>query len=140
MPRILHLTVKKKWFDMIASGEKKEEYRALKDYWGYRLCYKVQVPWGGYMSKWSKLRLGDRECLKDDCLPNFESFDVIRFRNGYNTNSPTIDIECKGIEIGNGKYEWGCTSESFIIKLGKILSIKNYTYAETNNPSMPNTR
>jgi hypothetical protein len=25
--RILHLTLKKKWFDMIASGEKREEYR-----------------------------------------------------------------------------------------------------------------
>lgn len=25
--RILHLTLKKKWFDMVASGDKKEEYR-----------------------------------------------------------------------------------------------------------------
>jgi len=31
--RILHLTLKKKWFDMIASGEKKEEYREIKKYW-----------------------------------------------------------------------------------------------------------
>ena len=26
-PRVLRLTLKRKWFDMIASGEKKEEYR-----------------------------------------------------------------------------------------------------------------
>lgn len=26
-PRILRLTLKRKWFDMIASGEKREEYR-----------------------------------------------------------------------------------------------------------------
>lgn len=28
-PRVLRLTLKKQWFDMIASGEKKEEYRTL---------------------------------------------------------------------------------------------------------------
>lgn len=31
--RILYLSVKKKWFDMIVSGEKKEEYREHKLYW-----------------------------------------------------------------------------------------------------------
>jgi len=35
--RILHLTLKKKWFDMIASGEKTEEYREIKPYWNKRL-------------------------------------------------------------------------------------------------------
>jgi len=35
--KILHLTLKKKWFDMIASGEKKEEYREIKVYWAKRL-------------------------------------------------------------------------------------------------------
>ena len=35
--RILHLTLKKKWFDMISSGIKKEEYREIKPYWNRRL-------------------------------------------------------------------------------------------------------
>ena len=35
--KILHLTIKKKWFDMIASGEKIEEYRTIKEYWTTRL-------------------------------------------------------------------------------------------------------
>ena len=35
--RILHLTVTKNWFDMIASGEKPEEYRGIKPYWEARL-------------------------------------------------------------------------------------------------------
>lgn len=30
--KILKLTLKKKWFDMIASGEKKEEYREPSDW------------------------------------------------------------------------------------------------------------
>lgn len=35
--RILHLTLKKQWFDMIASGIKREEYREIKPYWDKRL-------------------------------------------------------------------------------------------------------
>lgn len=35
--RILHLTLHKKWFDAIARGEKKEEYRECKPYWDRRL-------------------------------------------------------------------------------------------------------
>jgi hypothetical protein len=35
--KILHLTLKKQWFDMIASGEKTEEYREIKPYWTTRL-------------------------------------------------------------------------------------------------------
>ena len=31
--KVLHLTLKKKWFDMIASGEKREEYREIKTHW-----------------------------------------------------------------------------------------------------------
>lgn len=30
---MLVLPIKKKWFDMIACGEKKEEYRKIKRYW-----------------------------------------------------------------------------------------------------------
>jgi ASC-1-like (ASCH) protein len=35
--KILHLTLKKKWFDLIKSGEKKEEYREIKQYFITRL-------------------------------------------------------------------------------------------------------
>ena len=35
--KVLHLSVSKQWFDLISSGEKKEEYREIKDYWTIRL-------------------------------------------------------------------------------------------------------
>ena len=35
--KILYLTLKKKWFDMVLSGEKKDEYREIKPYWSKRL-------------------------------------------------------------------------------------------------------
>ena len=34
---ILHLTLKKKWFDLILSGKKTVEYREFKPYWKSRL-------------------------------------------------------------------------------------------------------
>jgi hypothetical protein len=36
-PHIIHLILKGKWYDMIKSGEKKEEYREITDYWKRRL-------------------------------------------------------------------------------------------------------
>ena len=33
---MLILPIKKKWFDMILSGEKKEEYREIKEYYETR--------------------------------------------------------------------------------------------------------
>lgn len=34
---MLTLTIKKKWFDLILSGKKKEEYREIKKYYDNRL-------------------------------------------------------------------------------------------------------
>ena len=34
---MLTLPIKRMWFDMIASGEKKEEYREIKEYYDSRL-------------------------------------------------------------------------------------------------------
>ena len=36
-PRILHMTLHKKWFQQIAEGIKIEEYREIKPYWTKRL-------------------------------------------------------------------------------------------------------
>ena len=40
MSRILYLTLKKKWFDLIASGEKTKEFRDIKPYWTTRFLNK----------------------------------------------------------------------------------------------------
>ena len=34
--KILHLNLKKRWFDLIAKGIKREEYREIKPYWHIR--------------------------------------------------------------------------------------------------------
>ncbi len=96
--KILHLTLKKKWFDLIASGEKKHEFRESKPYWDKRLT--------------------DGNVGKD--------FDIVRFKNGYG-DVPTIDVEFKGISFSgpklftpkHGEKIW---PETIVISLGKVLS------------------
>lgn len=91
---------------MIASGEKKEEYREVKPYWTLRL-----------------LTLEDDENPEDLEAYSYKSFDVVRFKNGYARNAPVMDVECLGIAIDDtGNPTWGYEKECFIIKLGKILN------------------
>ena len=40
---MLTLPIKKKWFDMIKSGEKKEEYREIKPYYTSRFNFEDEI-------------------------------------------------------------------------------------------------
>jgi hypothetical protein len=110
--RVLHLTLKKKWFDMIASGEKKEEYREVKPHWVGRIAkaYPGQIG-GDFMDKHIVVAY------------KFKEFDKIKFAHGYGLHRPFFYTECNGIDIGAGKPEWGAEPGTayFIIKLGKII-------------------
>ena len=88
---ILHLTLKKHWFDLIASGQKTEEYREIKPYWTSRLMTDAT---------------------------HFKHYDAVRFRNGYQRDAPEILVKCKRITIGwSPVYE----QETYIILLGRVL-------------------
>lgn len=111
--KILHLTLKKKWFDMIASGEKKEEYREIKPYWIKRLSREVYT---------------DGQPVNIYGRDSFNHFDFIEFKNGYSKGAPKFLIECKGIRIdkpfvcwyGNVNYDIN-NGEVYVIKLGNII-------------------
>ena len=106
--KILRLTLTKKWFDMIYSGEKLEEYREIKSYWIKRLIANSK-------------ELDDNGILNYKAV--FKEFDAIEFVNGYSPISQRFTIECKGIDMGQGNSNWGADVSQmyFIIKLGKIL-------------------
>lgn len=120
MPRILHLTLSAHWFQMIASGEKVEEYRDIKRYWIKRL---VKPEYHSLTSLELIKQLCKRETFTD-------KFDVIQFRNGYSKNAPTVVVELLGIHYGYpARQEWSDDNIGrwfFCLELGKILSIKNY--------------
>lgn len=96
---------------MIASGEKKEEYREIKPYWERRLMTS-QYPsgwkyaYGGYDAK----------------------FKNVVFRLGYAKDAPTMLVRTRFLCIGEAKPEWSDNwpGPVFIIELGEIVSITNY--------------
>ena len=92
---MLTLPIKKKWFDMIKLGKKKEEYREIKEYYG---------------SRFGKIGVGDGT-IKEIIL-----------RNGYSNNSPAIKCQVL-INIGTGKEEWGAEPNKLYYVL-KILSVE----------------
>lgn len=107
--RVLHLTLKKKWWDMIASGEKKEEYREVKEYWISRL-YDHDIVSRNNVASYKK-------------PTTKREFDIVEFKNGYRKTAPTVRLYCEGIEIRSGRKEWGAEpgKEYFVIKLGEII-------------------
>jgi len=107
--KVLHLTLKKKWFDMIASGEKTEEYRDIKPYWHDRL-YDFAI-----------VSRNNSTALKKPIA--FKKFHCVQFKNGYSKNASTMSFWCLGIEIRKGNPEWGAIHNElyFVIKLGERI-------------------
>ena len=69
---ILHLTLKKKYFDLIADGQKKIEYRDIKPYWTIRFID------------------NEGEIIK---------YKEIYFKNGYSKNSPFMRVKWNGLRL-----------------------------------------
>ncbi len=93
--RILHLTLNKKWFDMIVSDIKKEEYREMKPYWETRLIGK----------EFDIIRF--KNGYAKDCLEMDVEFKGVRIASG-----------------GKAEWGANPQTEYYIISLGKILSTK----------------
>lgn len=103
---MLTLPIKKKWFDMIRSGEKKEEYREIKPYYDSR--FKSYIP-----------DIGNIKIIRMNCGTGFIKVDdEIIFRNGYSSNSPSIKCRVE-ITKGYGKEEWGAepNKEYYVLKI-----------------------
>lgn len=104
---MLTLTIKKKWFDMIKSGEKKEEYRKINTYYTSR-----------FFSNFNASGIGLEYILKNDVEVNM----FLKLRNGYKKDSPSIICYCH-INKGYGKEEWGAEPGKLYYVL-KILSVE----------------
>ena len=128
--KTLHLVLKRKWWDMIASGIKKAEYRDVTLYWAKRLLdvglrrllkrndivgwYITDKRYLGDLNSWLRLMIEQ----KDFAFRNFEN---VCFHLGYTNTIMTFQI--LSISIGIGKNEWGTepNKEYFVIKLGERI-------------------
>lgn len=109
---MLTMPIKKKWFDMILSGEKKEEYRDIKPYYMTRFRNMMSVhPLVSDNAVIERLKKGQEKFLYK-----------IQFRNGYNKNSPSFIAKCT-LSVGTGKEEWGAEKdkEYFVLTIKEIV-------------------
>lgn len=117
---MLVLPIKKRWFEMIVSGEKKEEYREIKPY--YNKCLGNEVigfPFtDAIVENFKNIKGYDKNQFKD--------IEIV-FRNGYRGDSPKVKCKCK-LRIGQGKTEWGAQEgeKYYILEILEILGVKNY--------------
>ena len=107
--RCLTLHLERKWFELIKSGEKKEEYRAQTTYWIKRLttCDEkiLDFIWDSACIYPNSTEIFNRE------LANWlKQFDRIRFVLGYsksNDEERILEFKNPKIRIGTGRPEWG---------------------------------
>lgn len=127
--KILDLILKGKWYDMIASGEKPEEYRDITHHWMQRLFLQ-----GDYFYLWKPFHEYAMDAEMIDRLKNqiygtsemrFRDYDAVCFHRGYTKTTMTFAI--KYITIGMGNPLWGAPTdkEIFIIKLGERYETRN---------------
>lgn len=107
---MLVLPIKKKWFDMIRSGKKREEYREIKPYYETRLMNAF-----GFIMVGGQMVYGElvpEEIRKEWPVP-------VIFRNGYSQKSPQITAYCN-LKFGKRKTRVGAEQG----KLYYVLEIK----------------
>lgn len=97
---MLTLPIKKKWFDMILTGEKKEEYRATTKY---------------YTKRFQTVGLLD----ENGNPTGHKAF--ICFRNGYRKDSPEFVLMVT-LKIGTGYPAWGADEDEWYYVL-EILEL-----------------
>lgn len=102
---MLVLPIKKKWFEMIISGTKKEEYREIKPY------YRKRFQTVGLLDRYGLPAIGTQRII---------------LRNGYSGDSPSIVAHCS-MDIKPGRTEWGAEpgKEYYVLKIEKIENWRN---------------
>ena len=98
---MLTLPIKKKWYDMILSGEKEEEYRDITPYYNQRFARYLDV--------------------------EGNTTTTIKLRNGYSKDSPTMICDVK-IDIDVGLESWGAQLDTYYYVL-RILNRKEIKHA-----------
>lgn len=108
--KILELPLKKEWYNMIESGEKREEYREIKPYWSKRFV--------GLDAPLISHRYGYQHA-------NVKGYTHVRFRYGYTKRTMLYNID--EIIIGRGNPYWGAPTDKdvFIIKFHKYGTRKH---------------
>lgn len=116
------LPIKRKWFDMIMTGEKTEEYRDVKPYYTMRFRQFVT------------LNPDVPDHVVEDLFRNAARHGGVKYRNvvirnGYSWHSAAMCISGR-IMIRQGRPEWGAAE-------GREYYVLTVDESEILNPGMP---
>lgn len=113
---MLILPIKKKWYDMILSGWKEEEYREIKQYYTSRFINMMY----GYSVKLQNEEIHMIHRFLRENRESTKEYEVM-FRNGYSAKSPSF-IAKVSLSIGTGKEEWGAEpgKEYYVLRILEV--------------------
>ena len=131
--KTLHLVLKRKWWEMIESGEKKKEYRDFTPFYVKRLCdnpcfnKQGEIIERKIIDKWTLDACEKRGIdlktawVNGNIIP--KDYSSVTFHFGYTNKTMTYSV--KDISVGEGRTAWGAESgkEYFIIKLGERIDV-----------------
>lgn len=125
---MLVLPIKRKWLEMIADGEKKEEYREIKDFYNKRL---LKYFGGQPVTNFGMLEIKE---FGFGVKLNPNKVMPIILRNGYRHDSPQIKCLCT-LDIGTGNLLWRSRNRQSLLRFknkensrSKIFLHANGTY------------
>lgn len=115
---VLDLPLMGKWYEMTASGVKKEEYREIKPYWIRRMfkekiicsdeCRLMTPDMAGFYARYPHV-------LKEKCDDGRLKFKYTHIRIRYGYTKRTLQREVESVRIGIGNPEWGAPDHDVII-------------------------
>ncbi len=111
---IFHLNLRKKWFDMILSGVKTEEYREIK-------------------KSWERIFIDGKIKIKGKLYAPADI--MICFSNGYKKNIEQFYCKCLFLRKSMGVTEWGA-SIGVIYFVLEVEVIKPWIVTETSKPKI----
>ncbi|MBQ9227581.1 MAG: ASCH domain-containing protein [Eubacterium sp.] len=126
---MLVLHIKKKWFDMILSKKKTEEYREIKPYYITRFKNILKDSFK------RRLLLSDEQFIKVLTFTISLPF-TVKFINGYGNNRPYIIAEVR-LTVDEGYEDWGAEPglEYFVLIIDRIKKTGNLENCYTKEES-----
>lgn len=105
---MLTLPIKRKWFDMICRGEKREEYREATEYY--------------------RTRINSAIVADPNCKGQAYKIFPVKIRAGYNSKAPAAILRVHCIFGKGGVREWGADPDKYyyILQILRIESIENW--------------
>jgi len=121
---VLCLTLKKKWYDAIVHGDKREEYREIKDYWTRRLLGAVIKQ----LNPKQVVEFFQHSILQQDPFQIWKrQYTEVEFRDGYGKDARKARFYWHGLEVGTPKKGWCEQGDEektvYIIKYGERIPV-----------------